>query len=175
MSSEHAPLAGREFYSSAKNDFLMSEVREGLSRGAAMANVISSTRRPSNPDQSIWHGCANSDKGLSASVETPVPEEPEEMIPVEFFLGDSMLSGELYVTGFVLISGGMWLQLGNLSHSRVGNILYVSIPSEFNDNRIYIEATAAATMPYESDGTVEIAHKWDYNHGVVMMKSQPYD
>lgn len=81
MSSEFTPLAGREFYSTSKREFLLSDIREGLSRGAAMANVVSSTARPSNHLESIWNGCARNDKGLFDGEPAAVVQELERRWP----------------------------------------------------------------------------------------------
>lgn len=51
---EHAPLGGREFLSPAKLNWFKTEVREGLSRCAAIANVLTRTARPTNPSQTLW-------------------------------------------------------------------------------------------------------------------------
>lgn len=51
---KHEPIYAREFLSPLKDAWLRTELREGLTRCAAIANVMTSTPRPTNKAQTIW-------------------------------------------------------------------------------------------------------------------------
>jgi hypothetical protein len=81
----------REFMSNDKQAWLLGELREGLNKGAGIANVVSSLSRPTHPEQTIWHGYSVNEKLHDREPEAIV-KELERRWP-DFFVGFPMRTG----------------------------------------------------------------------------------
>jgi hypothetical protein len=82
---QHEPLGGRNFYSNEKANWFMGEPRPGLTRCEAIANVLTSTLRPTDPTRTLWNSVYTKMKFHDKEPELVV-EELEKRWP-GFFVG----------------------------------------------------------------------------------------